>query len=91
MKKVLSLLAAAMPQAAAPEAQAIVIDTETTGLTDSDELLQISVIDDAGTVLFDSLCARIFIRSGQKRRKLMVLRRKWSQVRHIHMSCYRSL
>ena len=47
IKKVLSLLAAAMPQAAVPEAQAIVIDTETTGLTDSDELLQISVIDDA--------------------------------------------
>lgn len=91
IKKVLSLLAAAMPQAAVPEAQAIVIDTETTGLTDSDELLQISVIDDAGTVLSTVWCARIFIRSGQKRRKLMVLRRKWSQVRHIHMSCYRSL
>lgn len=49
-----------MPQAAAPEAQAIVIDTETTGLTDSDELLQISVIDDAGTVLFDSLVRPYF-------------------------------
>ena len=60
VKKVLSLLAAAMPQAAAPEAQAIVIDTETTGLTDSDELLQISVIDDAGTVLFDSLVRPYF-------------------------------
>lgn len=78
VKKVLSLLAAAMPQAAVPEAQAIVIDTETTGLTDSDELLQISVIDDAGTVCSTVWCARIFIRSGQKRRKLMVLRRKWS-------------
>ena len=60
IKKVLSLLAAAMPQAAVPEAQAIVIDTETTGLTDSDELLQISVIDDAGTVLFDSLVRPYF-------------------------------
>ena len=59
IKKVLSLLAAAMPQAAVPEAQAIVIDTETTGLTDSDELLQISVIDDAGTVLFDSLVQKV--------------------------------
>lgn len=49
-----------MPQAAVPEAQAIVIDTETTGLTDSDELLQISVIDDAGTVLFDSLVRPYF-------------------------------
>ncbi len=37
------------------EAQAIV-----TGLTDSDELLQISVIDDAGTVLFDSLVRPYF-------------------------------
>lgn len=60
VKKVLSLLAAAMPQAAVPEPQTIVIDTETTGLTDSDELLQISVIDDAGTVLFDSMVRPYF-------------------------------
>lgn len=60
VKRVLSLLAAAMPRAAAPEAQAIVIDTETTGLTESDELLQISVIDDTGTVLFDSLVRPYF-------------------------------
>ena len=43
-----------------PEAQAIVIDTETTGLTDSDELLQISVIDDAGTVSVRQSGAPVF-------------------------------
>lgn len=38
----------------AKEGSIIVLDTETTGLTDSDELLQLSIIDDAGSILFDS-------------------------------------
>ena len=36
------------------EGSVIVIDTETTGITDSDEILQLSIIDGEGGVLFDS-------------------------------------
>lgn len=38
----------------AKEGSIIVLDTETTGLADSDELLQLSIIDDAGSILFNS-------------------------------------
>ena len=83
--------AAAMPQAAVPEAQAIVIDTETTGLTDSDELLQISVIDDAGTVLFDSLVAPVLSYGVARSAESQWYYAEWSQARRIHTSCYPQL
>ncbi len=37
------------------EARPIYLDTETTGLDNSDEIIEISIIDDEGQVLFESL------------------------------------
>ena len=56
----------------------IVLDTETTGLNAAeDELLQVSIIDNEGTVIFDSYKDQHSTRSGQRRNVLIISRLKW--------------
>lgn len=70
-EKILSLIAGKLPTAPSSsksrsvtekmlQNKAIIFDTETTGLSDTDELLQISIIDYNGTVLMDTLVRPYF-------------------------------
>lgn len=58
--------------------QAIVIDTETTGLDPfHDELLQVSIIDEEGNVLLTATSSRSGTKNGQKQKVLIISRQKW--------------
>ena len=70
-EKILSLIAGKLPTAPSSsksrsvtekilQNKAIIFDTETTGLSDTDELLQISIIDNNGTVLMDTMVRPYF-------------------------------
>lgn len=64
----------------------IVIDTETTGFNaKTDELLQVSIIDTDGNVLFDSFLNRQGTANGKKRRMSTAYLLKWSQIHRLLM------
>jgi DNA polymerase-3 subunit epsilon len=53
--------AMAWAAAALADEQAVILDTETTGLGEASQVIEVSVIDIHGNVLFDSLCRHCLI------------------------------